>query len=120
MLMKKIDDLGRIAIPKPLRDGMGWQANELVELEQVGGTLVLKKHCEIPLDYDNKLRQIINALPDLPNFVLTDNQGGMVAAAGDSALCANTLDLPFGYKFLCSDAAGGRRLQAILKGFYEQ
>lgn len=42
-IIRKIDDLGRIVLPKEFRDKLNFQDNEKVDMKLVGDTIVLKK-----------------------------------------------------------------------------
>lgn len=53
-IIRNLDDLGRIVIPKEIRKKLKLNNNEGVEIELVGNTVVLKKpvdtcmHCSMP------------------------------------------------------------------------
>ena len=38
---RKIDNLGRVTIPKPIRDRLGWEQNDEVEFYTMDGTSVV-------------------------------------------------------------------------------
>lgn len=43
-ITKKIDDLGRIAIPRDLRRSLQWMGGDEIEIVQNDNTIILKKH----------------------------------------------------------------------------
>ena len=48
-VVKKIDDIGRIAIPKDLRRSLRWMGGDEIEIiPNDDGTVLLKKHEMIP------------------------------------------------------------------------
>lgn len=52
-IIKKIDDVGRIAIPKDIRRALRWMGGDEIEIQiQEEGTVLLKKH----EDYDDVAR----------------------------------------------------------------
>ena len=38
---RKIDNLGRVTIPKPIRDRLGWEQNDEIEFYTMDGTSVV-------------------------------------------------------------------------------
>ena len=45
MIVKKIDDLGRVTIPKDLKKGLGWQPDDLIEIiPKADNTVLLKRY----------------------------------------------------------------------------
>lgn len=54
-MIKKIDDVGRVAIPKDLRRALRWMGGDDIEIiEQGNDTLLLRKHTP---DFEKKLRE---------------------------------------------------------------
>lgn len=45
MIVKKIDDLGRVTIPKDLKKGLGWQSDDLIEIiPKTDNSVLLKRY----------------------------------------------------------------------------
>lgn len=49
-IIRKLDDLGRIVIPKEFRSKVNFNNNESVEMELVGNTVILKKPVDSCMD----------------------------------------------------------------------
>ena len=58
VIIKKIDDIGRIAIPKDVRRSLRWMGGDEIEIiPQDNGTIVLRAHARDTIDQLENLRQ---------------------------------------------------------------
>lgn len=65
VIIKKIDDIGRIAIPKDVRRSLRWMGGDEIEIiPQENGTIVLKAHA----------RDTVKRLEDLRNEWADDTE----------------------------------------------
>lgn len=61
-MIKKIDDVGRVAIPKDLRRALRWIGGDDIEIIEAGdGSLILRKHTP---DFTSKLRDCQEAFSE--------------------------------------------------------
>lgn len=49
-VIRKLDDLGRIVLPKEFRTKLNFNKNESIEMELIGNTIVLKKSVDCCLE----------------------------------------------------------------------
>lgn len=66
MYIRRIDDLGRVVIPKEIRRMMQIHEGDALELNYDGKTIVVKKH------YDNALDELQNNIALLEDTELRD------------------------------------------------
>lgn len=66
MCIRRIDDLGRVVIPKEIRRTMQIHEGDALELKCDGKTIVVKKH------YDNALDELQNNIALLEDTELRD------------------------------------------------
>lgn len=72
---RKIDELGRIVIPKEIRKNLGIRDGESLEIYTEQESILLKKHSEIQKyeDLSNKLCEMISNIYNL-NIIITDRE----------------------------------------------
>ena len=56
-ITKKIDDLGRIAIPRDLRRSLQWMGGDEIEIVQNDNTIILKKHQDNFVEQLNAIKE---------------------------------------------------------------
>lgn len=56
-ITKKIDDLGRIAIPRDLRRSLQWMGGDEIEIVQNDNTIILKKHQDNFVEQLNTIKE---------------------------------------------------------------
>ena len=56
-ITKKIDDLGRIAIPRDLRRSLQWMGGDEIEIVQNDNTIILKKHKDNFVEQLNAIKE---------------------------------------------------------------
>lgn len=61
-IIRKLDDLGRIVIPKEFRNKLNLNNNESVEMELVGNTVILKKPINSCLDCGSQTSELANII----------------------------------------------------------
>ena len=66
MLTRRIDDLGRIAIPKELRRSLGIREGDALDINLNGKKIVIKKH------YDDSMDELQNNIALLEDIELRD------------------------------------------------
>ena len=59
-IIRKLDDLGRIVIPKEFRTKLNFNNNESVEMELVGNCVVLKKPIDCCMDCGQPTSELAN------------------------------------------------------------
>jgi AbrB family looped-hinge helix DNA binding protein len=64
MIRRKIDDLGRVVIPKSLRDQMGLVSGDMLSMEWNGEELHVRKY-EEPVEQNEKLCAAIDMLESM-------------------------------------------------------
>ena len=42
-IIRRLDNLGRITLPKEMRDNLGWNIKDVIEIKQDGKEIILRK-----------------------------------------------------------------------------
>lgn len=93
-IIRRVDDLGRICLPKELRKAMNLNPGTAVEVFTTPGGIVLKPYKENEIDLDLIAKVLDNTLGKL-NYVLYDVDGVCVLPKGFERLTLDfTKDLP--------------------------
>lgn len=74
-VIRRIDELGRIVIPKEIRRNLGIRDGENVEIFTDNDSIILKKYCRMTTNIDlaNNLCEIINNVFNY-NIIITDRE----------------------------------------------
>ena len=59
-IRRRVDDLGRIVIPKEIRQSLGIETEDLIDITCINGDIILKKIEIVPLEVKNFLNDIFN------------------------------------------------------------
>lgn len=59
-IRRRVDDLGRIVIPKEIRQSLGIETEDLIDITCINGEIILKKIDTVPLEVRNFLKNIFN------------------------------------------------------------
>ena len=59
-IRRRVDDLGRIVIPKEIRQSLGIETEDLIDITCINGEIILKKIDTVPLEVKNFLNNIFN------------------------------------------------------------
>ena len=83
---RKIDDLGRIVIPKEIRKNLGIRDGESLEIFTEEDSIILKKHSEIEKfeDLGKKLSDLIENIFKV-DVIITDREKVIVSTKGDES-----------------------------------
>ena len=84
---RKIDDLGRIVIPKEIRKNLGIRDGESLEIFTEEDSIILKKHSEIEKfeDLGKKLSDLIENIFKV-DVIITDREKVIVSTKGDELI----------------------------------
>lgn len=83
---RKIDELGRIVIPKEIRRNLGIRDGECLEIFTDIDKIILKKHSQIKNyeELSNKLCEIINGIYDIDVYI--SDREKIIATSNDSVI----------------------------------
>ena len=102
-IIRRVDDLGRICLPKELRKAMNLNPDTAVEVFTTPGGIVLKPYKENEIDLDLIAKVLDNTLGEL-NYTLYDVDGVCVLPKGFERLTLDfTKDLPTNTEILYHD-----------------
>ncbi len=89
---RKIDDLGRIVIPKEIRKNLGIRDGESLEIFTEEDSIILKKHSEIKKyeELSARLCELIESIFKV-NIIITDRQK-VIATSLDKSLINQDID----------------------------
>ena len=84
---RKIDDLGRIVIPKEIRKNLGIRDGESLEIFTEDDSIILKKHSEIEKfeDLGKKLSNLIESVFKV-DVIITDREKVIAATKGNELI----------------------------------
>ena len=84
---RKIDDLGRIVIPKEIRKNLGIRDGESLEIFTEEDSIILKKHSEIEKfeDLGKKLSDLIENIFKV-DVIITDREKVIASTKGDELI----------------------------------
>ena len=84
---RKIDDLGRIVIPKEMRKNLGIRDGESLEIFTEEDSIILKKHSEIEKfeDLGKKLSDLIESIFKV-DVIITDREKVIASTKGDELI----------------------------------
>lgn len=66
--MRRIDDLGRLPIPKELRKALGVEGGDGMDIRLEGKRIIIEKHHDPLEELNHLLDNIIDYVEELPNF----------------------------------------------------
>ena len=89
---RKIDELGRIVVPKEIRKNLGIREGESLEIYTSDDAIVLKKHYEIWQNHEN-IKRIINIAEDMLNLevLVTDREKIILGSCKNTKLSVELL-----------------------------
>lgn len=101
---RKIDELGRIVVPKEIRKNLGIREGESLEIYTSDDAIVLKKHYEIWQNHEN-IKRIINIAEDMLGLevLVTDREKIILGNGNNTKLSEELLsyidnrEMYFGY-----------------------
>lgn len=77
-IVRNVDDLGRIVIPKELRRSLSISIGDSVEFYRAEGTIVIKKY-DVAGDMEQMLENLQKSI-DIKGYMLTPEQHGALIA----------------------------------------
>lgn len=75
IVIRRVDDLGRILIPSEIRKKAKISAGSIMEISANGGEIVLRKH-----NMDNEMLDAINMISDTIDFYVGELEEGKASA----------------------------------------